>query len=229
MVRGGAAASSKMFRDIQYGFRQLRRNKLFSAVVILLLAIGVGSNTLIFSFVNALLLKPLPVRNPGNLFLLQKVRQQQVRPDTWFSYSLFEQAAQRTDLFSEVIAAQAWTEENLLPMGDVGGVRLVMTQIVSPNYFSKLGINAALGRVLTESDANTSANIPVVLSYQFWQSAFAGRRDIVGKTIRLKNYPFLIVGVLPRDFHSLDIERAPDVRMPISAALALTGKPSNGG
>ncbi len=129
----------------------------------------------------------------------------------------------RTDLFSAVIAQQTWTQYNLIPLGDPGSIRLVMPQIVSPNYFSKLGVTAHLGRVLVESDASATSHIPVVLSYQFWQSQFHARKDVVGRTLRLKNYPFVIVGVLPKEFHSIDIERAPDVRLPISAMRILTG------
>lgn len=210
-----------MWREIRYSLRQIQRNKLFSGIVILLLAIGIGANTLIFSFVNTLLLKPLPVRHPENLFLLQKMREKQVRPDTWFSYRQFEQLRQKTELFSAVVAEQAWSSEHSVPFTSGDSVRLVSTQIVSPNYFSELGVQAIAGRTLTEEDAAATSNIPVMLSYQFWQSQFGGHREIIGQTIRLKNYPFLVAGVLPRDFHSLDIERAPDVRLPISAAQPL--------
>lgn len=211
-----------MLRDLRYGFRQLRGNPLFAIVVIVLLATGIGANTVIFSFVNSLLLKPLPVRNPGNLFLLEKNYPKQVRPDTAFAYRQVEEVAQRKDLFSEVVAEQTLGEASVLPFGEAGGVRLVMAQVVSPNYFLRLGVSAMVGRTLSESDATASANIPVVLSYQFWESQF-GKRDVLGRTIRLRHYPFVIVGVLPRDFHSLDVERAPDVRLPISAIRVLTG------
>jgi MacB-like periplasmic core domain len=108
-----------------------------------------------------------------------------------------------------------------LTSGD--STRLIATEIISPNYFLDLGVRAILGRVLTEADAKSSSQIPVVLSYQFWQSQFNGDLAVLGKTIRVKNYPFVIVGVLPREFHSLDIDRSPDVRFPISATFALTG------
>lgn len=212
-----------MHKDLTYALRQFSRARLLSAVVVLLLGIGIGANVLIFSFVNALLLKPLPVRDPQSLFLLEKRHEKQVRPDTSFSYRQFEVLRQRTDLFSGVAAEQEWAETNAVPLGEAGGVRLVMTQLVSPNYFSELGVSASFGRILTEADATTTSPIPVVLSYQFWQSEFGGNPNVLGRTIRLKRFPFLVVGVLPRDFHSLDIERAPDVRMPISAATVLWG------
>jgi predicted permease len=212
-----------MLRDLQYGLRQFRKNKLFSAVVILLLATGIGANALIFSFINTLLLKPLPVRNPENLFLLEENNEQQIRPETSFTYRQFEHLVPRQDLFSAVVAERQWAESNMVPLVSDRTLRLIMPQIVSPNYFSELGVRALFGRVLTEADAVAVSDIPVVLSYQFWESQYNRNPQIIGRSIRLKNHPFLIVGVLPRDFHSLDIERAPDVRLPVSAAPLLYG------
>src|SRR5690348_724126 len=80
-----------MWREVRYSFRQWRQNKTFTAIVILLLGIGLGANALIFGFVNALLLKPLPVRDPGNLFLIEKMREKQVRPDDACNYTVYEQ------------------------------------------------------------------------------------------------------------------------------------------
>jgi predicted permease len=209
--------------DIRYALRQVARNKLFSLAVILLLAIGIGANTLIFSFVDVLLLRSLPVRAPGNLFLIGKLRPKRVRPDNEFFYSQFEDLSQRKDLFTGIVAEQS-TDNSFLPFTEGGTTRLISTQIVSPNYFSELGIHAILGRVLTVADAAASSQVPVVLSYQFWQSQFSGRRTLLGKTIHIKEYPFVVVGILPREFHSLDIDRAPDVRFPLSAAVALSGR-----
>ena len=212
-----------MWRDLQYGLRQLRRNRLFSAFVILLLGIGIGSNTLVFSLVNELLLKPLAVRDPGNLYLLEKNREKQVRPDVDFEYLEFRDIIQKSSLFAGAVAEEDQYDGNVVPLLTGDGVRMVTTQIVSPNYFSELGVEAIAGRVLTAADAASLSTIPVVLSYQFWQSQFAGSRDAVGRTIRLKGVPFLVVGVLPREFHSSDIDRAPDVRLPISGARVLHG------
>ncbi len=212
-----------MWRDLNFGIRQWSRKKLLAATIVLLLSAGIGANTLIFSFVNVVLLKPLPVRNPENLFLVQKVRVKQVRPDTWFFYRQFEQLAREKTVFSSVVAEQVWSDISFQPLSTSDSVRLITTQIVSPNYFSELGIRAIAGRVLTKGDAADSGDIPAVLSYQFWQRQFHKSRDIIGRTIRVKDYPFRVVGILPEEFHGLDVERAPDVRFPISAARLLTG------
>jgi predicted permease len=211
-----------MWRDVQYGVRQISRKKLFSAVVILLLAVGIGANTVIFSFVNALLLKPLPVRAPENLYLLQKMRVKQVRPDTSFYYRQFQAVSQDRRLFSAAIAEQEWFSGNLQPFSASDSIRLITTQIVSPNYFSELGVRAIRGRILNAADVAAPSDIPVVLGYQFWASQFNRDPSIVGRKIRVKNYPFLVVGILPREFHGIEVERAPDVRLPISAAPILT-------
>lgn len=213
-------------RDFVGGLRQMRRNQLLSLVVILLLSIAIGANTLIFGLVDSLLLASLPVSNPGNLFLLERHSKQQVRPGVEFSYAQVRACQLRTDLFLDVLAEQTSARPNSFPVDDGGEVHLITTQIVSPNYFSALGITATLGRVLVESDANIlSPRVPAVISYQFWRSHFGGDPKILGKTLRLRRVPVVIVGVLPSNFHSLDIERAPDVRLPISAAIPLFGTP----
>jgi len=209
---------------LRLAWRQVQRNRLFSAMVILLLATGIGANTLVFGLVNELLLKPLPVRDPGNLYLLEKNREKQVRPDADFDYPDFRDVIQKSSLCAAAVAEQEpFLDGTLVPLAGSSPARLVTTQIVSPNYFTELGVEAVTGRVLTPADAAAAGAIPVVLSYQFWQSQFAGDRAVIGRTIRLKGAPFLVAGVLPREFHSSDIDRAPDVRAPISAARVLGG------
>jgi ABC-type antimicrobial peptide transport system permease subunit len=175
-----------MWRDIQYGLLQISRSKLFTAAVVLLLAAGIGANTVIFSFINALVLRSLPVRNPENLYLLQKIRARQVRPDRSFFYRQFVAIAQDKNVFSSVIAEQGWGNGSFQPFSEGDRVRLITTQIVSPNYFSVLGIKSIAGRVLAEVDATTSSNIPVVISYQFWASEFNRDKGVIGRIIRVK-------------------------------------------
>jgi predicted permease len=217
-----------MWRDVSYGLRQLRRYRTTSTLAILLLGIGIGANTLVFSLVNVLLLKPLPVRDPENLFILQEIAARQVRPNTFNSYPIYSDVVKKSPLVAAAMAEQGWYEADTFPLRSGNSVRLVRTQMVSPNYFADLGVSAYAGRVLNEADAEATGTgpegTPVVLSFQFWQSQFAGNRAAIGRTIRLKETPFLVVGVLPREFHSSDIDRAPDVRLPISAAPLLHGQ-----
>src|SRR5581483_2513941 len=92
-------------------------------------------------------------------------------------------------------------------------------------YFSDLRVRAGLGRPLTASDADAASDIPIVVSYEFWTSQLNRDPNAPGRRLRIKNYPFRIVGVLPRGFHGIDIDRSPDVRFPISAVRVLTGHP----
>ena len=214
-----------MILDLRSALRQFIHKPLFSSLVVLLVAVGIGANVLIFGFIDTLLLKPLPVRNPENLWVLESIREKQVQPNLEFSYGQFEELKSYPNLFSGLTAEQQWGTAAAYPSGENGGLRrLVMTQMLAPNYFEEMGVSAFLGRVLNEDDAKASTNIPALLSYQFWQSRYGSRADILGQVIRIKTYPFTIVGVLPRDFHSIDIERAPDVRLPISAAPYLQGR-----
>ena len=214
-----------MWRDAVYGLRQLRRYRTTSLLAAVLLGIGIGANSLVFSLVNELLLKTLPVRDPQNLYTLQGMEVKQVRPDPYHSYREYLDVVQKSPLVAGAVAEQAWYDAEVQPMRAGNTVRLVRTQLVSPNYFTELGVQAYAGRVLNEGDAEAAIPIPADLSFQFWQSQFGGDRSAIGFTIRLKDIPFRIVGVLPRDFHSSDIDRAPDVRLPIAAAPPLHGMP----
>lgn len=213
-----------MSLHVRYALRQWQRNKVLATVVVLLLGVGTGASTAIFGLVDSLLLKPLPVRNPKNLFLMEKNRKLQVRPDTNFYYAVYKDLCARTDLLSSAIAEQVWDDNSFFPLQNGDDFRMISTEIVSPNYFTSLGIQPFLGRMLEPADPTLTSDLPVVISYQFWRSQFHGDLQVIGRVLRLKNYPFRIVGVVPQQFHSIDIERAPDVRLPISAAPILYGE-----
>ena len=124
-----------MWRDFGYGLPQWRRKKLFAATIILLLSVGIGANTLIFSFVNTVLLKPLPVRNPQNLFLLQKVRVRQVRPEPFFFYRQFEELTHDRTVVTAVVAEQGWSELSFKPLSTGDSVRLITTDRLAQLFF----------------------------------------------------------------------------------------------
>lgn len=213
-----------MLAEVRCGIRQLVRRKTAGLTVILLIGMCIGSNTAIFAIVDALLIQKLPVRNADDLVVFTKTHGSTVKPDYLFSYQEFEQARNRTDLFTTTVAEQYLSESNMVSLGDDSRGRLVLTQIVSPTYFKDLGISAVVGRVLTEEDARSS-DYPVVLSFRFWRSAFLQSPDILGKTIRLKGHVFVVVGVTEEAFGDIDVDRSPDVRLPISAAPLLVGYP----
>lgn len=197
---------------------------MLAGTVVLLLGLGIGANAVIVSIIHALLLKPLPVSDPQNLFSVEKNRRQQVRPDTEFYYPLYQVLSAKRDVFSSVVGEQLLTDRGFFALEGSGAARIVSTTIVSPNYFSDLGVKTVLGRTLRLSDSSMVAGVPAVISYQFWRSEYNADWGVIGRVLRLKNYPFRIVGVLPREFHSFDIELAPDVRLPLPAAPILYGQ-----
>ena len=198
-------------------FRHLRRNPAFHAVVIVLLGLGIGANTLVFSLVDELLLKPLPVRDPRNLFLLERVSPTSVRPDPCFSERHLRDVVRKNPLVQAAVAEQPWRSGRAHAAAAGWGI---------PARDDTAGIAELFRRARNPRDSPAAssknrtrcprASPAAVLSYQFWQSQFGGNPAVIGQTLRLKNVPFVIVGVLPREFHGSDIDRAADVRLPVS-------------
>jgi predicted permease len=206
---------SDLWRDVRFGVRLLRRSPVFALAVVLLLGIGIGANTLIFSFVDALLLRPLPVRHAERL-----VRLVEVHPNgfiTWdLPYELCEQLAANSANFSEALC-QGDLDVAFENAGSNGAsIERIRINAVSGNFFSALGIDAHLGRVLMPEDDHAA-----VLSYDFWQRQFAGSPSILGRSIRLNGLALTVVGVLPKGLNGLTVETSPDVRVPISTARSL--------
>jgi predicted permease len=176
-----------------------------------LLGIGIGANTLIFSFVDALLLRPLPLRHAERL-----VRLVEVHPTgfvTWeLPYEMCEQVAENASSLSEAVCQGDLD----VAFEEGASIERIRIQSVSGNFFSALGIAAHLGRVLMPEDDHAA-----VLSYDFWQRRFAGSPTIVGRSIRLNGRALTVVGVLARGLNGLAVETSPDVRVPIATGRSL--------
>jgi macrolide transport system ATP-binding/permease protein len=189
-----------LMQDVRYGLRTLRKSPGFTAVAALSLALGIGANTAIFSLVDAVLLKLLPVKNPEQLVALEAFNQRGERRN--FSYLMFEQLRDLPQVFTGVFAAADGTSR--MEMADpesAGQTEQAEVQLVSGEYFRVLGVNAVIGRTLTAEDNRTPGAHPVaVLSYGFWQRRFAGDVSVIGKGITLKAQPFTIIGVTPPAF-----------------------------
>ncbi len=199
-----------MLQDLRFGLRLLERSPIFTATAILLLALGIGATTAIFSLVNALLLRPLPVRHPENL-----VRLVEVHPNnflTWdLPYRVCERARDQDPDLAEVLCQG---EADLaFALGDRSGRARV--HLVSANFFSSLGVSAALGRVLNADDERTRAPV-AVLSYGFWRREFTADGSVVGKSIRVGGHVLTIVGISPDWFNGLSADTSPDLRVPAS-------------
>jgi len=212
-------------RALRYSLRSLARNPAFSAVIVLLLAFGIGANTLIFTAVDVLLLRDLPVDHPEQLVRMQDIHPNGFRtitpsfPDAFLPL-LREHAKTLADLFS------AADDELFLEVS--GRLESVTAQAVSGNYYSALGVHPLLGRLISTDDDRRGISYPVVLSYSFWRRAFGGRTNVLGEKVRLRGIPFTIVGVTPRGFNHLVVEGGPDVIIPLAAEFLWAPVPDNG-
>ncbi len=198
-------------KDFVYAVRVLRRNPGFSVVSILSLALAVGANTAIFSLIDSLVWRKLPVVSPDNLFALDNFDEGGVsRP---FSYRMFEELSRTQQVFSQLIA---WTDPLLNVDGEIDTTEQVGGVLVSGNFFPVLGIRPLIGRLITEADAQASQSSVAVISYRFWRR-FSHNINLVGQTIRVNGVATTVIGVTPPEFFGLEVGISSDVFMPISA------------
>ena len=203
-----------MIQDLRFGVRMLLKHPGFAVVAVLSLALGIGANTAIFTLIDAVLIKSLPVKSPEQLVVLNALFPQGERN---FSYPMYEQIRARTQVFSGVLTALDGTTRLVMngpeSSNQTGDAEV---QLISGNYFQVLGINAFIGRTLTDADNQVPGAHPVaVLSYRFWQRRFAGDLSVVGKSIRLKEHPFTVIGVTPPEFFGEAVGSAPDIWIPL--------------
>jgi predicted permease len=195
-----------LLQDLRFALRQLRKSPGFTAVAVLTLALGIGANTSIFTVVNGLLLKMLPVNNPEELVVVGDPTRVGGRSDGTprtdnFSYPLYKELRDRNSVFSGLCAAatdhyiEVDAGQGQLPDDKITG------RMVSGNYFTVLGLEPAAGRLLTDTDETAeSANPQVVLGHEYWLRKFSLSPSIIGKDIRLNGFPFTVVGVAPAGF-----------------------------
>jgi predicted permease len=195
-----------LVQDLRYALRQLGKTPGFTAVAVLTLALGIGANTAIFTVVNALLLKTLPVAQPEQLVVVgdpsQPISRWNGMPRTEiFSYPLYKELRDHNSVFSGLCAAASEHHIDLdAGQGDTLPER-VSGRMVSGNYFTVLGLRPGAGRLLSDSDDTAeNANPVAVLSYGYWERKFARSPSIIGKDIRLNGFPFTIIGVAPAGF-----------------------------
>jgi predicted permease len=217
-----------LLQDLRFGLRQLRRNPGFAAVAIITLALGIGANTAIFSLVDTVLLKMLPVRNPEQLVRLAYVTRN-YGGEEFFSYRTFELLANNNRTLSGIIAFHSLGNVDLVVNGEAG---LASGQAVSGNYFAMLGVKPALGRVLLPRKNDAQPGNPVaVISYGYWTRRFGRNPSVVGQAITLDGAPFTIIGVAPREFFGLEPGQRVDVTIPLAQVArvqpgwAATGSP----
>src|ERR1041385_4692484 len=189
----------------------MRKNWAFFAAAILSLALGIGANTAIFSLIDALLLKSLPVRDPQSLFFLAK--QEQSRTDAYFYYGTYQRLRAAQPFFQELAA---YGERIRMNVSVDGVAESTMGQLVSGNYFNVLGVPPVAGRVFGPEDDRIPGAHPVaVISHAYWQRRLGGSADAIGKKILIAGTPFTIIGVTPPRFFGLQVGDAPEISAPL--------------
>jgi putative ABC transport system permease protein len=188
----------KLIADLRFAFRWFRRSPGLVVVAVASLAVGVAFNTTVFAVVNALLLRPLPVRNPGRLVDIYTSGSD---GDPWntTSYPDYLDLRARNAVFSDIVGHSAMFAA--VRAGD--RARLTLGEIVTGNFFQVLGVNAVIGRTLLPSDDRNGAAPVAVISRAYWQREFGGRADILGAMVRIKNRPYAIVGIAPEGFSGM--------------------------
>src|SRR5262245_39661371 len=232
-----------LWQDLRYGARMLRTQKGVTAIAVLSLALGIGANTALFSVVDAMLLKLLPVREPGRLALFQSYAPREFDPGgyggnsitdpvtgqkrrTSFPYVIYqrmrEQQQRSQGALSDVFAFDRF---NVNLQAD-GLADVANGQVVTGNYHVGLGLRPLLGRLLTDEDDKASANPVAVLSYRYWQKKFGGDAAIVGKQINLNNRSFTVIGVTPLGFEGAgNVGLTEYVTIPIAMEPLLNSDP----
>jgi predicted permease len=174
----GWSSLERLFQDLRFAFRQLARNPGFASVAILSLALGIGANTAIFSIIDHVMLRLLPVSHPEELMTLG-------RNGRSYSYPMFERIRDRNQVFSSVMG------NHLMPEMEVtigGSTSHVMGELVTGNYFPELGVGAAIGRVIVPEDDRDAESGPVaVISHAYWMRVFAGSANALGRKIQVRS------------------------------------------
>ena len=194
-------------QDVGYALRGLHRNPGFAAAVILVTSLGIGTATSVFGLVDGLVLKPLPVRDPGRLVYFASPS---------FSYPIFQEVRSRgTDIFSTVFA---WNLEsvNVDWNGELEPAEVLMA---SGDFYSTLGVRAAVGRMFSAEDDRIGGGpdgMVAVISYACWQGRFGGHSSVIGRIVRIERQPYTIVGVAPRGFFGVAPGLAPEITIPLT-------------
>ncbi len=226
----------RLSQDVRYGWRMLRSNLLFTSMAVVSLALGIGANTAIYSVMDAIMLRALPVKDAGELAILNW-RTKNIEPDVVrdhngpnypvpgggvespdFPWQVYELFRHRNNSFSTLFAYKDAGRLNLVVKGqaEAGPV-----EFVSGNFFSGLGINPAAGRLLGDSDNLAGSSQVAVISFEYWRKRFNADPSAIGEIIKLNHIPFTIAGVAAPEFYGVSAGSAPLVYIPIFNRLAL--------
>jgi predicted permease len=214
-----------LWQDIRYGLRMMAKNPGFTAIAVLTLALGIGANTAIFSLLNQILLRQLPVKNPKQLVMLKSPGPK--HGHVWsdgddseiFSYPLYKSLAKNTTVFDGVITRYQFSAS----VANHGQTDPGSGELVSGNYFDVLGVRPTLGRLLSPADDDVQGAHPVlVLSNGYWTEHFAANPAVLNQTILVNNTAMTIVGVAQAGFTGLQVGQIPDIFVPITMKPQMT-------
>jgi predicted permease len=208
-------------QDIAYGSRAMLRSPALTIVSLLSLALGIGANTAIFSLLNAVMLRSLPVRDPAQLILLGKGNTSGITDDfartQLYSYPFYRQMREQNQVFSDTAAIFSMTND---VHGFVEGrteSEPMSVQLVSGTYFTTLGVRAFVGRTLNDADDNSEGDHPVaVISYAWWKRSLARDPNILNRKVKLGATTYNIIGIAPPEFFGTKVGEAPDMWVPLS-------------
>jgi predicted permease len=213
----GWASFDRLAQDLRYAVRAFRRSPGFAAVAILSLALGIGANTAIFSLIDAVLLKMLPVSHPDQLI---QVELDEGRES--FTNPIWEQLRDRQDVFSAIFARGNW-QFNLAAGGEQ---RAVSGEFASGDYFETLGVSTVLGRTFTRNDDRRGCAGAAVLAHDFWQREYGADPNVITRPILLDHHMFPVVGVLAPGFHGTTVGTAKGVFLPLCSEAIIRGESS---
>ncbi|MFZ0463711.1 MAG: ABC transporter permease [Candidatus Acidiferrales bacterium] len=231
-----------LLQDLRYGIRVLTKSPGFTAIAILTLALGIGANTAIFSMISGVLMRALPIQDAQNVVVLKwsarkspgmhnsssygdcTQHRERNGPSSSCSFSepFFHDVASQANVFSSVAA---FANSGQLDLSGNGTASVLHAEGISGEYFSLLGVRAAAGRLIAPGDDSVSAPPVVVLNYGYWKTQFGGSLSAIGKSVRLNNVPFTIIGVAEPQFDSLSPGNVKDAWIPLSTLPQLAPEP----
>jgi len=215
-----------LMQDIQYALRSMMHAKALTLMALLSLSLGIGANVAIFSFLDALVLRSLPVTKPAELVMLGKGDDAGVTDDygstTLYSYPFFREFRKSNTVFSDVAAVMSFGSEMHGTLDSRDSMQKLTGDTVSGTFFSTLAVDPVLGRFFRDEEDRVEGKSPVVvISYAFWQSEFQGTPDILNHTVKLADTTFNIIGVAPPGFFGIEVGHAPDFWVPMAMMQSL--------
>src|SRR6267143_5329908 len=214
MVEAGGVLMAMLWQDIRYGVRTLRNSPGFATIAVLTLALGIGANTTIFSLVDTVLIRPLPITKPSEVVRLASGRTKGEARVGFVSFPSYLEYRDHSDAFSGMAAYLDRLPVNV-SVGKLGAER-VDAGMVTGNYFRLLGVNAAHGRVIVLEDDRPGAAPVVMLSDNFWRRYFFADANVLGTTVTVDGQQFTVVGITPPGFGGVSFENLPEVWVPMA-------------